>query len=176
MRPAFASNQVPGLAAGIVMGLTIAWLWPHEPAYATTGDRAPHFSMVTIPVSDAAKGIVDPVDGVFVLDLVTAQLKGAVINRQNGTFASFYFRDLAGDFNVAPGQAPEFCMVTGYAQIPNQGGKQMASGMLYIGELNSGKVAGYAFPWVEKGMGGPVAITPMDVFQWRPAPKQKPGQ
>jgi hypothetical protein len=176
MRRAFASNQVPGLVAGILVGLTIAWLWPHEPVYATTGDRAPHFSMVTIPVSDAAKGIIDPVDGVFVLDLFTAQLKGAVINRQTGTFASFYFRDLAKDFDVPPEQNPEFCMVSGYAQIPNQAGKQMSSGMLYIGELNSGKVAGYAFPWVEKGMGPPVQLTPMDVFQWRAAAKLKPGQ
>src|SRR5215471_8789595 len=127
MRYSLTTNQLPGLAAGIAMGLAIACLCPHEPVYATTGDRAPHFSMVTIPVSDAAKGIVDPVDGVFVLDLVTAQVKGAVINRQTGTFAAFYFRDLAKDFDVPPGQDPEFCMVTGYAQIPNQAGKQMAS-------------------------------------------------
>src|SRR5262249_10104918 len=77
LRRSLDSNQVPGLVAGILVGLTIAWLCPHEPVYATTGDRAPHFSMLTIPVSDAAKGIIDPVDGVFVLDLVTAQLKGA---------------------------------------------------------------------------------------------------
>src|SRR5262245_12502191 len=176
MRRAFASNQLPGQVAGLLVGLTIAWLWPHEPVYATTGDRAPHFSMVTIPVCDAAKGIVDPLDGVFVLDLVTGQLRGAVVNRQVGMFRSFYFRDLAKDFEMKPNEALEFCMVSGYTQIPNQGGKQMASGMIYIGELNSGKVVGYAFPWVEKGMGAPVQMTPMDIFQWRAAVNPKPGQ
>jgi hypothetical protein len=160
-------KQIPGLMAGILVGLAVAWLWPHEPAYATTGDRAQHFSMVTIPISDAANGIINPLDGVFVLDFVTGQLRGGVINRQTGKFASFNFRELNKDFDVNPNQAPEFCMVTGYAQMPNQAGKQMSSGMIYIGEYNTGKVVGYTFPWVEQGMGGPLQMIPMDVFPWR---------
>jgi hypothetical protein len=167
MRRTIRANQVPGLIAGIFVGLAIAWLWPQEPAYATTGDRAQHFSIVTVPVSDAANGILNPLDGVFVLDLLTGNLRGGVINRQTGKFASFNFRELAKDFDVNANQAPEFCMVSGYAQIPNQAGKAMSSGMIYIGEFNSGKVVGYTFPWAEKGMGGPVQMIPMDVFQWR---------
>jgi hypothetical protein len=167
MRRILSTTQLPGLAAGIAAGLAIAWLCPNEPAYATTGDRAPQFSMVTLPVSDAALGVVDPLDGVFVLDFASGQVKGAVLNRQNGKFASFLFRDLAKDFNVPPNQNPEFCMVTGFGQLPNQAGKQMASGLLYIGELNSGKVAAYSFPWNEKGGGPAIALVPTDVFQWK---------
>jgi hypothetical protein len=158
---------MPGLIAGILAGAAVAWTWPHEPAYATTGDRAQHFSMVTIPVSDAVNGIINPLDGVFVLDFVTGQLRGGVVNRQTGKFASFNFRELAKDFDVNPNQVPEFCMVTGYAQLPNQAGKPMSSGMIYIGEFNTGKVVAYTFPWMEKGGGGPLQMTPMDVFQWR---------
>jgi hypothetical protein len=167
MRYSLTTNQLPGVAAGIAVGLSIACLCPHEPAYATTGDRAPRFSMVTVPVSDAAVGIVDPIDGVFVLDLVTGQLKGAVLNRQNGRFTSFYFRDLAKDFDVDPNLVPEFCMVTGFGQIPNQAGIQMSSGIIYIGELNTGLVHAYSFPWKEKGGGGPVQIIPIDTFSWK---------
>jgi len=171
MRHLIVRNQLPGLAAGIVVGLAIACFWPHEPAYATTGDRAPHFSMVTVPVSDAAVGVVDPIDGVFVLDLVAGQLKGAVLNRQTGRYAFFYFRDLAKDFNVDPNLIPEYCMVTGFGQIPNQAGKQMASGMIHVGELNTGKVAAYCFPWAEKGVVGPVQLIPIDVFSWKQVAK-----
>jgi hypothetical protein len=167
MRHVLATNQLPGLAAGIALGLAIACFCPHEPAYATTGDRAPHFSMVTVPVSDAALGIVDPLDGVFVLDFITGQLKGAVLNRQNGKFASFHFRDLAKDFDVPPNLDPEFCMVSGFGQMPNPAGKQMASGMICVGELNSGKVVAYSFPWTEKGGGGPINLIPTDTFQWK---------
>jgi hypothetical protein len=107
---------------------------------------------------------------------VSGQLMGVLIHRQDGKFASLYFRDVAKDFNVLPAQVPEYCMVSGYAQMANQNGKQMASGMLYIGERNSGKVMGYSFPWTEKGRGEPIPLTSIDVFQWRQPANLKPGQ
>ena len=161
------TSQLPGLVAGLLTSLSIAYFWPHEPLYATSGDRAAHFSMVTVPVTDVAKGIIDPLEGIFVLDLVAGQLKGAVIDRQAGKFASFYFRDLAKDFAIQPNQVPEFCMVTGYAQLPNRGAAPMASGVIYFGEYKSGKLAGYCFAWQEKGGAGPVPLIPFDQFQWK---------
>src|SRR5579863_3879356 len=122
MRRALTTIQVSGLAVGIMVGLVFAGFWPHEPTYATTGDRSPRFLMMTVPVSDAALGVVDPLDGVFILDLVAGQLKGAVLNRQTGKYASFYFRDLARDFIVDPNLVPEYCMVTGFGQVSNQPG------------------------------------------------------
>lgn len=174
MQKVLAANRVAWLTGGLVLGLAIAYYWPHEPAYATTGDRDTQFSMVTIPVGVSAAGINDPMDAVFILDFLTGQLKGAALNRQVGKFASFYFRDLSKDFEVDGDADPHYCMVSGYAQMPNQGGVAMASGMLYVGELTSGKVAGYSFPWRETGTGGPVPLVPMDVFQWKqPSPKGK---
>jgi hypothetical protein len=174
MRNVTAANRVAWLACGLLAGLAISYFWPHEPVYATTGDRDTQFSMVTCPVGVSAAGINDPMDCVFILDFLTGQLKGAAMNRQAGKFASFYFRDLANDFEVDGNADPHYCMVTGYSQIANQGGAAMASGMLYVGELNSGKVAGYSFPWREQGTGGPVPLIPMDVFQWKkPAEKGK---
>lgn len=173
MRNTLASLRVSWLACGLAAGLAIAYLWPHEPAYATNADRDTQFMMITIPVGTSAAGINDPMDGVFILDFLTGQLKGAVMSRQARAFVSFYFRDLAKDFEVQGDADPHYCMVSGYAQLTNQGGTQMASGMLYIGELNSGKLAAYAFPWHEQGTPGPVALTPIDVFQWKTPSKAK---
>jgi hypothetical protein len=174
MQNVMAPNRMAWLGCGLVAGLAIAYFWPHEPVYATTADRDTQFSMVTCPVGVSAAGINDPMDCVFILDFLTGQLKGAAINRQIGKFRSFYFRDLAKDFEVDGDADPHYCMVTGYSQVPNQQNVSMASGMLYIGELTSGKVAAYAFPWQETGTPGPVPLVPMDVFQWKqPSPKGK---
>jgi hypothetical protein len=173
MRSATAPNRVSWLACGLAAGLAVAYLWPHEPAYATNADRDTQFMMLTIPVGTAAAGINDPMDGVFILDFLTGQLKGAVLSRQAGAFVSFYFRNLAKDFGVEGDADPHYCMVSGYAQIPNQGQLQMASGVIYIGELNSGKLAAYAFPWREQGAAVPVELQPLDVFQWKQPSKSK---
>jgi len=167
-------NRVAWLAGGLILGLAIAYFCPHEPTYANTADRDTQFSMVTIPVGVSAAGINDPMDAVFILDFLTGQLKGAALNRQIGRFASFYFRDLSKDFEVDGDADPHYCMVSGYSQMPNQNNVSMASGMLFVGELTSGKVAGYSFPWKETGTPGPIPLQPMDVFQWKqPSPKGK---
>src|SRR5262249_11592982 len=119
----------------------------------------------------------DPIEGIFILDFLTGQLKGAVLNRQTGTFASLYARDLAKDFLVDPAATPHYAMASGYAQMTNQGGVAMASGVLYVGELSSGRLAAYAFPWVEAPRPAPIlhSLVPLDSFQWRP-PQKKDGK
>ena len=167
------SNRVAWLACGLIAGLAIAYFCPHEATYATTADRDDQFMMVTCPVGNAAAGIIDPMDGVFILDFLTGQLKGAVLNRQKQAFAAFYIRDLAKDFNVAPDAAPHYCVVSGYSQMNAQQGPALASGVLFVGELTSGKVAAYAFPWVEPGFGQVMPLIMLDTFSWRqPTPKK----
>jgi len=174
MQNLMSTNRVAWLAGGVALGLAIAWFLPHEPAYAMTGDRDTQFSMVTIPVGASALGVNDPMEAVFILDFLTGQLRGAALNRQVGRFASFYFRDLSKDFDVDGDSDPHYCMVSGYAQMPNQAGIPMASGMLYVGELSSGKVIGYSFPWREQGTSEPVPLLPTDSFPWKkPSPRGK---
>jgi len=172
MRNVIASNRVAWLAAGLVAGLAIAALWRSEPTYANTGDRDTQFSMATIPVGTSAAGINDPMDGVLILDFLTGQLKGAVLNRQSGQFVSFYSRDLAKDFDVGNAD-PHYCMVTGYAQLPSAQGATMASGVVYIGELNSGKVIAYGFPWKETGFPEPLPLQAISWFPWKAPQKGK---
>jgi hypothetical protein len=174
MRTSLADSRVVWLVAGLLAGLGVAYFWPHEPAYATTADRDSNFAMITVPVGMSAAGINDPMDGVFILDFHTGQLKGAVLNRQTGKFTSLYFRDLAKDFNVDPQATPHYAIASGYSQLAGQAGLTFAAGVLYVGELSSGQMAAYAFPWKEapNPPPPPVTLQPIDVVRWR-QPSQK---
>ncbi|HEY3964311.1 MAG TPA: hypothetical protein VGM05_07115 [Planctomycetaceae bacterium] len=167
MRSTMTSSRAAWVAGGLIAGLAIAYFCPHEPTYATTADRDSQFMMVTVPVGNKAVGIDDPIDGVFILDFLTGQLKGAVMNRQAGRFTSFYMRDLANDFNVKGDEDPHYCIVTGYSQMPAAQGTTFASGVLFVGELTSGKVAAYGFPWNEAGMGAVVPLVLLDAFPFK---------
>lgn len=176
MRHTIGHNRVVWCVMGLAAGLAVAWLWPHEPAYATTGDRDAQFAMLTVPVGTSAAGINDPMDGVFILDFLTGQLRGAVINRQTGKFTNFYTANLAKDFDVDPKAQPHYAMVSGYSQLASRQGATFASGMIYAAELSSGKLIAYAFPWKEAPRPAPqlVSMIPVDYFQWRePAEKSK---
>jgi hypothetical protein len=174
MREAIGQNRVVWCVLGLAAGLAVAYLWPHEPVYATTADRDAQFAMLTVPVGTSAAGINDPMDGVFVLDFLTGQLRGATINRQIGKFTNFYTANLARDFNVDPKAQPHYALVSGYSQLASQRGLTFASGMIYAGELSSGKIIAYAFPWKEAPRPAPqvIPLIAVDNFQWR-EPAQK---
>jgi hypothetical protein len=176
MRASVTDSRVVWLVGGLMAGLGVAYFWPHEPAYATTADRDSNFALITIPVGTSAAGITDAMDGVFILDFLTGQLKGAVLNRQSGKFASFYYRDLAKDFNVDPQAAPHYALASGYAQVSGQLGKTFASGVLYVAELSSGVLAAYSFPWNEAPRAAPITYEMhlLHHFPWRqPTKKDK---
>lgn len=176
MRASVSDSRVMWLVGGLMAGLGVAYFWPHEPTYASTADRDSNFAIITIPVGTSAAGINDPMEGVFILDFLTGQLKGAVLNRQKGKFASLYYRDLAKDFNVDPQGTPHYALASGYAQVSGQRGLTFASGVLYVAELSSGELAAYAFPWNEAPRTAPITaeMVPLDHFLWRqPTKKDK---
>lgn len=176
MRTAVSDSRLVWLVGGLLAGLGVAYFWPHEPAYATTADRDSNFALITVPVGTSAAGITDPIDGVFILDFLTGQLKGAVINRQVGKFSSFYYRNLAKDFKIDPQATPHYAIASGYAQVTNQRAVTFASGTLYIAELTSGYLAAYTFPWTEAPHQAPVTseLAYLDSFPWRqPTKKDK---
>lgn len=150
---------------GLVAGLGIATLWPHEPALASATDRTAQFSMATASVNP-----ITPLEGVFVLDFLTGSLKGAVLNEQSYTFTQFYYRDLAQDFKVDPKKEPSYAMVTGVANINSRPGFQASNGVIYIAELSSGRVAAYGFAYtVARVPQPPIKLIPLDNFQFREA-------
>lgn len=159
------------LAVGMVAGMALAAIWPHEPALATNSDRDQEFALLTVPVGSSAAGITDPLDGVFVLDFLTGQLKGAVLNRAAAAFTSFYYIDLTKEFGIEPGQSARYAIASGYGQINNRSGVTFASGTIYIGEYTTGKILAYSFPWKEgvTRPGPPLPLARIAAFPFRQA-------
>jgi hypothetical protein len=154
------------MITGLVAGISIATIWPHEPLSAETSDRNEKFGLITCPVSGET-------EAVFVLDYLTGRLTGAVLSRtRNGgsSFLNFYYRNLAEDFKVGASGEPYYAIATGRSEIPNRGGAQWGGYALYVAELTSGKVAAYAVPYqTTQAKQVPVPLVPVDYFPFREA-------
>jgi hypothetical protein len=161
------------LTAGLVGGLCVSYFWPHEPAMAETADRAAKFGLMTCPVQPGVAGIAPELEGVFVLDYLTGRLQGAVLSPKNGKFTHFYFRNVAADFQVNPNTDASYAMVAGRNQL--QANKvPLATSVIYVAELASGKVAGYVFPYAEaRGVVPPIQMEVADIFPFRQEAKGK---
>src|SRR5690242_17579559 len=94
MQTKWYDNRGIWLTVGLIGGLCVAFVWPHERALAATADRNAQFALITVPVGQQGAGLSDPIEGVFVLDFLTGELKGGVLSRQMGKFVSFYFRNI----------------------------------------------------------------------------------
>ena len=126
------------LLTGLVLGLGIALFMQGQPVQATATDHADDFSIATGHVTA-------DLEAVYLLDFKTGSLLGSVMNKQTGEFQNFYKRELAADFDLKGKVKPKFLMVTGAmqsarAQVP-------IYHVLYVAELNSGKLAAYAMPY-----------------------------
>ena len=152
------------MTLGLAAGLVIAFVWPHEPAAAVVGDRNDKFAMVT-----AQFDVTDFVEGVFVLDFLTGQLRGSVLDPRSGTFNVLYARNIAADFDVDPNTPGTYAIVTGRTNLPSGRGARPATSCIYVAELNSGKVVCYSFPVTARGA---AVLTPVDQFQFREATGQ----
>ena len=149
------------LSIGLAAGLAIAFIWPHEPVAAGVADRNDKFAMVT-----AQYDVTNFFEAVFILDFLTGQLRGSVIDPTTGNFTVLYARNIAADFNVNPNEPATYAIVSGRTNL-NSRGANPASSCLYIAELASGKVVAYSFA---AGAGGAIApLVPMDSFSFRPS-------
>lgn len=157
-------SRTTWLIAGVLLGMVVAYYCPAEPAYAGTASSGDKFSMCTVPVSPGS-GLGGQSEAVFILDNVTGRLLGAIYTTQAGKFSQFLSRNLAQDFKVTDNA--QYVMVSGIANIKAGAGVTPASGALYVGELNSGIVAMYGFPFDRSGRPFTGALIPVDTFNWR---------
>jgi hypothetical protein len=133
------SNQsAVWLLAGLLAGVGLVVMLQGQPAQATATDHSDDFAIAT-------GHLTTEIEAVYLLDFKTGYLQGTVMNRQTGKFQSFYKRELAQDFDLKGRQKPKFIMVTGsmqsaVSQVP-------VNHVLYVAELNSGKLAAYAMPY-----------------------------
>lgn len=151
------------IALGLIAGLSIATLWPHEPVHAVSNDRHDKFAIFTVEVS-----ALTPLEGVFVLDFLTGRLTGAVLNNVNGKFTTAYYRNVAADFGTRPGVDPQYAVVSGRVQLPTRGGVTKGTGAIYVAEFTSGKLAAYSFPYrISPRALPPQQLIPEDFFAFR---------
>ncbi|MFP6765798.1 MAG: hypothetical protein VB858_19360 [Planctomycetaceae bacterium] len=156
-------RRIVWILAGMMAGIGLASIWPHEELSAATSDRNEKFAVVTAHLGLSA-------EGVFVLDFLTGRLTGACLNRtRNGTaFVHYYFRNAAEDFQVAGSATPYYAITSGAAEIQNRGGAQWGQSAIYIAELNSGQVQAYAVPYrITQVPQAPVPLIPVAAFPFR---------
>ena len=167
-RTVITENRFVWLVVGLILGMGVSWFWPHEPAMAVTTDRSSRFALATSEVSILGAST----EALFVLDFLTGDLKGAVLNSRVGKFSSFYYRKISGDFNVQAekDKTPQYAIVSGRANLPSARGVSPAAGVLYIAELTSGKVMCYSYPYSNNNRAaGPIPLVPIDGFSFREA-------
>lgn len=144
------------LVVGVLAGLLIANVWPHETVIAGTTDRNEKFALVTVPAAPL-------LDSVFVLDFLTGNLVGATMDPTLGKFKLIYGRNIVRDFRLGPRIRPVYGIATGNMPLENN---SSAQGVIYISELTSGKVAAYTYATNFAGAGaGPLVL--LDMFGFR---------
>ena len=126
------------LLIGLVVGVGLTFFMQGQPAQATATDHSDDFAIAT-------GHLTIQLEAVYLLDFKSGQLLGSVMNRQAGEFQQSFRRDLSKDFALNPRQKPKFIMVTGdfesaRAQVP-------VNHVLYVAELNSGRVGAYIMPY-----------------------------
>ena len=102
------------------------------------------------------------VEAVYVLDVVTGELRGGVLNIRSGRFTTGYsYSNVAKDLEADAVKNPKYLMVTGEFQTTQGFGGangRIGRGVIYIAETNSGRVAAYAVPWTSARL---AAMNPM---------------
>ena len=156
----FREQRWGGVAFGVMLGLAAAFYWPHEPLQASTAAAQEKFAMCTVPTQ------VNVNDAVFVLDSVTGRLVGAAYNSNTGDFNQSFARNVAADFGVV--EKAQYVMVSGFANLRSSPNGNPANGVIYVGELTSGKVGMYGFVFINRN--GPIPgqeLAPLASFSFR---------
>lgn len=114
------------------------------------------------------------IEAVYVLDVVTGELKGGVLNTRTGKFVTYYtYSDVGKDLHADSVKNPKYLMVTGEAQATQGYGSngRIGRAVVYVAEVNSGWVACYAAQWNPSRAAATnivtTALLPMDRFQFR---------
>lgn len=170
MHPRSNDYRMMWMALGLIAGLCVAYVWPHEMVHAVATDRVDDkFAICTVETQPVSQLGSSP-EAVFVLDFLTGRLSGAMLNQQSVTFTNFWFRNVAADFNLKPNAASKakYTIIPGNGNLVNAGGAVLATGCIYIGELTSGKVVCYTFVVNNARVPLPVApLEPVAFFSFR---------
>jgi hypothetical protein len=154
-----------GLIAGLVVGLNIAGLWPQVPLHAVATHGQENFAICTAPMDE-------DIEGIFVLDDITGDLKAATLNTQTRRFNTFFEYNVVQDLATPNTKNPHYRIVGGVAGLrANVAAGQLGRSVIYVAEVTSGQVVAYGVPWVPGRASGamPIKATllPLDRWQFR---------
>jgi hypothetical protein len=133
---------VAGVLVGVVVGLFFGGVM-HAPLHAVATDRQDNFAMATVPLDDDQEAVV-------FLDFLTGDLKATLFNVVRGpqpTIGVIYTKNILQDLGVDATKNPKFLLVGGRLQMRPQGQMQFGGSVIYVAEVNSGKVGVYAMPY-----------------------------
>jgi hypothetical protein len=140
---------------------------------ATAASGSKHLSVATVPIDSGVEAIV-------VLDHVTLEMTGYIMNPYTGKFFAGYHAQLADEFGVKQGKVPEFTLIAGQANFRQfTGNSRPADGVIYVTEALSGKMIAYGIPWNATFNANPPAVArapfiPLDFTSIRSVPVPLP--
>jgi hypothetical protein len=105
---------------------------------------ADKFAACTCPVDNNSEGF-------FILDFLTGDLTGGVLNPQAGAakFTRVFSYNVLADLGVQAGaKEPRFLLLAGGMNFVGPGANTMAQSVLYVTDVSTGVTAAYAIPWV----------------------------
>jgi hypothetical protein len=160
-----------GLAVGIIVGLNLSGWWPQVPVHAVATHGQDNFAIATGPLDDT-------VEGIFVLDSLTGDLKGAAINIQSRRFNTWYDYNVSRDLPAVGAKNPQYRIVTGVTSIRQVVAVgQLGRTVIYVADATSGQIMAYGVPWVTGRHSSPVPLResfiPLDRWQFRTAAVRK---
>jgi hypothetical protein len=139
------------LVAGILIGLFCGGFLgglTHSPLHAVATDRQDNFAIATVPLNEDQEAVV-------FLDFLTGDLKATVFNVVRTpvpTVGVIYTKNILQDLGVDATKNPKFLMVSGRLQLRPQGQMIYSGSVIYVAEVNSGKVGVYAMPYNNTGL------------------------
>lgn len=126
-----------GVLAGLVIGLNLAGLWPQVPVHAVATHGEATMAMCTGPVDQAN-------EAVYVLDFVSGDLYGWVMNITQRKFLANFKHNVKADFGP---KASKYLMVTGLTDVRGSGSVRPGQAVVYVAEVTSGRLIAYGVPW-----------------------------
>jgi hypothetical protein len=135
---------------------------------AMTAMTDENFAVCTATLSGGLGG---GTEGFFLLDFLTGDLSGGVLNPTTSTFGVSYRHNVLADLGFQPGQAkdPRFLLIAGQADL-RRGRAPLAPTVLYVTDCSSGTTVAYGIPFSAQKSGvpvGPMPLVPLDVARPR---------
>ena len=165
IKPPLVPTRPLYLLAGFVLVFTVGYMVgsfiPEQSVspkqfpviHAMTSQAGDSFAACTVPLAGGTEGF-------FILDFLTGDISGGVINPMTSTFGATFRHNVLNDLGFQPGQGknPKFLLVAGQVEM-RRGRTPMAPAVLYVTDGASGITAAYGIPFSsQRGAVGGVAV------------------